>query len=641
MARDPVSCLLLIFLFIATLFIGPPSWCSDADNQQASAAFLTETITLRQHTPSMAVETRMACLVESSASTPLNHLDVSSPSSADKWQPCREETLDFGIDPSPFWVRFTVHNTALPATIWLLEVARSSLEPIDVICYDHDSNTWCDIHQTGIVLPATAKRSYGHPVFPLHLSATHHSTIYMRFPATANMRIPLTLWQHDALFTWNNKHLLVFGLFFGTIVALLCYNGSLFFVTRDWNYLLFSCYGLSVLLLSLACSGLGYQYLWSGNSWITVHATGFFSSLSLCLAALFVHQFLSLKKYGGWVLWTNPLLVAFWALACVLFIVRPNAPLLVFWPFAALVSCLIILAIAISLWRKGNVSARYVTIAWIAFVLVALVFVLTLSGRIAYGLVVQYGQMTGFTIEVFLLSLALAERVNREQTERKAAQERMLETQRFNAEKLEQRVHRRTRELERTLASLEEANKELADLTITDALTRIYNRRYFDQAIENEFGRAVRTGEPLSLIMGDLDHFKVINDTHGHRAGDECLKAMAGVLKVPVIRSTDVAARYGGEEFAVILPATDQDSAVQVAERIRLAVEELDIVYADRPIPLRLSLGVAGWIPQTGEQVIALIHAADTALYQAKENGRNQVVAAALPSIYERLQLNY
>ncbi len=545
MARDPVSCLLLLFLLIAMLFIGTPSLCSGADTTQLSSAFFTETITLRQNTRSIAVGTRIACLIETSASA------------------------------------------------------------------------------------------------PLHLSANHHSTIYMRIPATANMQIPLTLWQHEALFTWSNNQLLVLGIFFGTIIALLCYNGSLFFITRDWKYLLFFCYGLSVLLLSLTFSGIGYQYLWAENRWITTHANGIFSSLSFFLATLFVHQFLSLKKYGGWVQWGNAFLAASWGLALVLFVVRPNSPLLRSWPFAALFSCAGVLIIAIALWRKGNVSARYFTMAWIAFTLSVLVFGLTLFAGLTPGLGAHYSQMTGFTLEIFLLSLALAERINRERADLEAAQERMLETQRINAEKLEQRVHRRTRELERTLASLEEVNRELADLTITDALTRIYNRRYFDQAIENEFGRAVRTGEPLSLIMGDLDHFKVINDTHGHRAGDECLKAMAGVLKVPVIRSTDVAARYGGEEFAVILPATDQASAVQVAERIRLAVQELDIVYADRPIALRLSLGVAGWIPQTGEQVIALIHAADTALYQAKENGRNQVVAAALPSIYERLQLNY
>ena len=124
-------------------------------------------------------------------------------------------------------------------------------------------------------------------------------------------------------------------------------------------------------------------------------------------------------------------------------------------------------------------------------------------------------------------------------------------------EELELRVLDRTAELKRAMENVELANVQLAKLSVTDGLTKVHNRRFFDETLKKEHDRSARTGTPLALLLADIDHFKKINDSVGHLAGDECLKLVASTLAGTVGRSTDLVARYGGEEFAIVLPATD------------------------------------------------------------------------------------
>jgi len=179
--------------------------------------------------------------------------------------------------------------------------------------------------------------------------------------------------------------------------------------------------------------------------------------------------------------------------------------------------------------------------------------------------------------------------------------------------------------------TLKEANERLERLAVSDGLTQVANRRCFDQTLAKEWNRLRRTGEPLSLIMCDVDFFKHYNDTYGHQGGDDCLKAVAGALSATVQRGGDCVARYGGEEFAVILPSTSTDGALCVAENMRQAIEHLAIAHAKSSVApyVTLSLGVATAMPSEADGPEQLIKYADQALYTAKSSGRNRAVPCA------------
>jgi diguanylate cyclase (GGDEF)-like protein len=173
-------------------------------------------------------------------------------------------------------------------------------------------------------------------------------------------------------------------------------------------------------------------------------------------------------------------------------------------------------------------------------------------------------------------------------------------------------------------------NQDLERVAQTDGLTGIANRRAFDQALERAIRRARRTNEPLSLLLLDLDYFKLLNDMAGHQAGDDVLRQFAGILALAARRPDDVAARYGGEEFALILPATDQTGALEVAQRLRenLAVELAHPKGIDGLVTVSVGVVTADPVELSAE---ILVSTADARLYEAKRAGRNRVVGGSLP----------
>ena len=178
-----------------------------------------------------------------------------------------------------------------------------------------------------------------------------------------------------------------------------------------------------------------------------------------------------------------------------------------------------------------------------------------------------------------------------------------------------------------TEQALTRANTELQRLATLDGLTQLANRRKFDEYIHTEWRRALRDGQPISLLLCDVDHFKRYNDCYGHQAGDACLRWVAHALQDQANRASDLAARYGGEEFAIILPSTDLSGAVAVAEHVVSAVRELTIPHEGSSVSdcITVSVGVASAIPRTGTLPTRLIAQADRNLYQAKAMGRNCV----------------
>lgn len=191
------------------------------------------------------------------------------------------------------------------------------------------------------------------------------------------------------------------------------------------------------------------------------------------------------------------------------------------------------------------------------------------------------------------------------------------------------------RALEESKAKLAEANRTLQKLSSLDGLTGIANRRNFDETLNKEWNRAMRSEKSIGLLMLDIDFFKFYNDHYGHQGGDDCLKKVAKGLDSAIHRETDFLARYGGEEFSGILPDTDLNGSVKVAEEMRLAIKDLRIEHAKSTVSdlVSVSIGVSAIIPQQGTDPKILIGAADQALYKAKEDGRDRVKSGLVTDV--------
>ena len=179
---------------------------------------------------------------------------------------------------------------------------------------------------------------------------------------------------------------------------------------------------------------------------------------------------------------------------------------------------------------------------------------------------------------------------------------------------------------------LSDLNEQLSELAALDSLTQIANRRTFDDFFTREWQRAQRDKQPLSLIIGDIDYFKLYNDSFGHQSGDICLKKVAQAISNTVMRPADLVARYGGEEFAVILPQTPGQNALQVAKTIAREVKKLAIPHPKSQVSdyVSLSLGVSCAIPQSKYTEKQLLVTADKALYQAKNLGRDRSILTTI-----------
>ena len=199
----------------------------------------------------------------------------------------------------------------------------------------------------------------------------------------------------------------------------------------------------------------------------------------------------------------------------------------------------------------------------------------------------------------------------------------------FRATILQTRLRQVQESLNDSERNLRLLNSKLHEQSLIDPLTQIANRRRFEQVLEVEWNRALRSGWPISVVMLDIDHFKSLNDRYGHLRGDECLTAVAQMLRRDLRRGGELLARYGGEEFVAVLPNVDADGAMLTAEAMRARVHQIGIENHGSPIGrLTISVGVCSVVPVAGLTREGLVDAADTALYRAKSSGRNRAEIA-------------
>ncbi len=363
------------------------------------------------------------------------------------WQALNADSLNLGQQRKAVWVRMHLLNIA-SITDWLLVVDWPILDRVDVRLYYPESYTWGALQSAGDHVPFSAwPLAERQLVFPLNVQKTEEAWVYMRVRSGETLVLPMQIYS-NAQFQAEEKSLrLLLGMFFGAMFAMLLYNASLYLFTKHRSYIWYTLYLLGVIVYELSITGIGPLYVWPdlGTPARQIYALSAF--WSFFAAAMFIRAFLRLSRYGGWPLWTNNLLAAYWFGALVLTLVQPGWLHWIGLNQVALASCILALAVAVAAWRRGNASAPMFILAWSFLIACTFVHVAALDGLLPINQMTLRAQTLGFFVEFILLSIALANRLNRERAGRVQAQQSLLQA-RESALSLQQQtleVQRRTK----------------------------------------------------------------------------------------------------------------------------------------------------------------------------------------------------
>lgn len=538
----------------------------------------------------------------------------------ESWSPVNDNSASFGFSQSTFWIKQHISNHNPSNSNWIIAMNYSPIDWVDV--YYVKDQSIIQAYHTGDMLPFLQRPIVNRDfLFPLTLEQNHTITLYVRIQSAGKVKAPLRVWAARDYQRYSETLISLQAAFVGALLVMALYNGFLFISIRDSSYAYYIGFILCELLVISQYNGFNYQYLWPNSPSLNTIALPFFMSGLVLFGCNFINSFLKLKT-------TAPLHNKIATGTSIVAILSLIASLIVEYRIIitiviGIITFAVIYAFYVSalLWQQGHRIARFVTIAWGALLASGLLLLLSVAGLIQGSVLIDSAVPICAILEVSLLSIALGDRINQERNAKMFVQQALTETQRQANSTLERSVLERTNELEI-------ANQKLKLLNSLDPLTGLKNRRFFSDHLVQEYKRAHRSKEPISVFMIDIDHFKNINDTYGHQTGDGCIIAVANALTSVVRRPSDAVARYGGEEFTIILPDTSNDGAENVAERIRAAVEALNLTFDEKDISLTVSIGIHSAVPSTFADGEAAIKLADKALYQAKEAGRNRVVCS-------------
>ncbi|CAM8662949.1 GGDEF domain [Comamonadaceae bacterium] len=557
------------------------------------------------------------------------------------WMPVARTSPNFGFTNHAYWFRFALDNLTGKATTRYIELPRPFLD--DVRLFHFVGGRIVTRYALGDEQPF-GQRAVQHQnfVMPLNLEPGRNE-IVLRIASTGTVEAPLRLWQPTAFYEAASHEHLMAGAVFGMLLVMIVYNLFVYVSTRDINYLYYISFVASYLVFWSTLTGYAFAHVWpEAIRWNSMAVP--FSIGAACLSAsLFADNFLKLHRFS------LPAHRAMQTMALISIGLMLGAFVLPYvWVIRATSAFILIVSVAalsIGYWRwwLGARFARFYCLSWTAVFVGVSVLTASKFGWLPANFWVDNASQIGILSLVVLLSFTLADRINTDRSLRinaqavalahakkaRATQQAMLQATAEANRELENRVQARTNELHAAMDQLRLANDKLQRLSMTDSLTQVGNRAYFDHSLVTEHKRASRLKQPLALLLLDIDHFKAINDTYGHAAGDACLRALADYMRQKVQRAGDLLARYGGEEFVVLLINSTLGDALDLADEFRADIASLEIAFESRTLRITASIGVASAIPDMHFTPSQFVGDADRALYEAKDGGRNCVRAAA------------
>ncbi|TDT44464.1 diguanylate cyclase (GGDEF)-like protein [Halospina denitrificans] len=541
---------------------------------------------------------------------PGSELDIDSVRATrnEDWRPLSDGAANFGFARETYWFRADLRGGSEARESWLLELGYPLLDYVDLFVVRQGEVT--THYATGDQLPFD-QRPFPHRnfLFPLSLADNESARVYVRVESSSAVQMPLSVTSHEALVQSEQTRLTAHAMYFGIVAVMVLYNLFIMMSIRDRAYLAYVVFVLSIGGFQLSLHGFGYQFVWPQSPWLQDTLTGTLIATASLSAAWFALVFLGVEQYSRNLSRILRAIVVLGAALTLLSFFIPYGQIIRMAAGLAFVCALLAQVTGLYIWYHGYKPAAHYSIAFAAVLLGTALMVLNKFGMIPRNAVTENGQQIGSLLQLVLLSLALAYRIKVLRDENEQAQ---LEA----TTRLEQRVQERTIELE-------EANSQLQQLSSLDPLTGTYNRRYLDDYLRAEWNRALRGRYSISVIMLDIDHFKLFNDNYGHAVGDEALRFLARHLLGCIYRTPDVVVRYGGEEFVVVLPSTNARGAETIARRIRKTLSRHPFPVGRSTEQLRVSQGIAAMVPSPDEAPDNLLLRADEALYEAKDAGRD------------------
>jgi len=490
--------------------------------------------------------------------------------------------LSLGNGNPAHWITFTINNPAQNDLLRRLIIENSWLDLIDI--YILNNKKLITQQQAGDQFPFSER-----PINNRFFAFDHHyspgnSQIFIRIETPDTMIVPIFFGSLNDSATRDVFNSYSYGLLYGIIIALLLYNLILYFNIGIERYLYYVIYLSMFLVGNIAYTGHGFWLFWPESpewqqrlipvSIMLYSITGFIFALSFLQTRSKFPRIFSLITF---------ICITLFVIQSILILLRMQAESITFAVTFVIFFSVSTLSLALLSLRPGKREVKYFLIASIATLLGSFVTAMTSLGIIPYSVLTFRAIEIGIAIDIILLSIALAE------------QFRLLQQDKLQAEKLSR----------------------------IDPLTQLYNRRAFNEAATSIWHNAERYQQNLSIMVLDIDHFKVINDKYGHGTGDQALKSIANTLD-EMVRDGDILARWGGEEFTILLPETNLIQALTLAERLRETIAKLHILVGKTELSFTVSIGVAQKEMEMSN-IENLFNQADIFMYQAKQAGRNQV----------------
>nr|WP_136251462.1 diguanylate cyclase [Ningiella ruwaisensis] len=466
--------------------------------------------------------------------------------------------------------------------------------------------------------------------------------IYIRAQTSVLLNLNAQIWNSAEYLKYSSDENIFYGLVFGYILALFCYALLMFATSNNKEYAFYAGYLLAFALHIAAATGFAYHYLWPDIPYLQQTASTLSINIMMLFLLLFTQEVLGFKKRSDvgsrLIRWQIKYYVALIFLG-------------IFY-YQAWLSSLSIISLAcftgltfficLNCASQHRQRSVFFSVVWLIVFGSALISILERFNFISLDIAPTYLIIAGFNLETLLIGLALINmyRINQRLTRRDRelalvkeremlkAKDSLIETQRHAQDKLEREVQEQTAQLESALQHLSKASQELKHMRNVDGLTGLPNRYLFSEHIACASEYSVDNQRPLAIAVLDLDHFKVINDKHGHQAGDAVLKTFANMLHHFCEKHALFACRFGGEEFIVVGQNLSLESMTKLMEDVRLKLSETEIVHNEQVITCTVSIGITCSILARPKDYKDMLAKADTLLYAAKQNGRNQVVSA-------------